>query len=162
MNASELVSDLTIRIYEPPLASYRDDGRISDTSNPLSVVMLLIDYETECSMNGIIGYLGNSSGQRLPETIDALRRIGCPEHASTLKQIQATAASGGMTYAATQLDRAGLTPFSITTFTGLHGDKWNDVSDFVDKLHDSVDWDAFWNAMVVFVGNHMEAIQRQM
>ena len=57
--------------------------------------MLLIDYETECSINGNTEYLGHSSGQRLPETVDALRKIGCSDHADVLHNIGITAASGG-------------------------------------------------------------------
>jgi hypothetical protein len=88
MNASELLDQLLVRVFEPPLASLRDDERISDRSNPLAVVMLLIECETECSMNGIDGYLGNSSSRRLPETIDALRTIGCPDHATIMENIR--------------------------------------------------------------------------
>ena len=161
MDASELLNDLLVQIYEPPLANIRDDGRISDTTNPLSVIMLLIDYETECSMNGITGYLGNSSGQRLPETIDALRTIGCSDHADVLHNIGSTAATGGMTHAAIQNDRTQLKPYSVTSFVELHGDKWAEVSDTIHNLYDTIDWDAFWPAMTSFVANNMNAIQRQ-
>ena len=161
MDASELLDDLSVRIYEPPLANIRDDGRISDTSNPLSVIMLLIDYETECSMNGINGYLGNSSGRRLPETIDALRMIGCTDHAEILQNIKTTAATGGMTHEAIQKDRTQLTPFAVTSFAKLHGDKWDEVCDTIHTLHDQVDWDTFWPAMTNFVDSHMATIQRQ-
>ena len=161
MDASDLLDDLSVRIYEPPLSNIRDDGRISDTSNPLSVIMLLIDYETECSMSGITGYLGNSSGQRLPETIEALCRIGCAEHADVLSNIGTAAATGGMTHSEIQNDRAQLEPFSVTSFAELHGDKWDEVSDTIHTLHDTVDWDAFWPALTKFVARHMAAIQRQ-
>jgi hypothetical protein len=95
MDASDVLDVLSVRIYEPPLANIRDDDRLSDTSNPLSVIMLLIDYETECSMNGITGYLGNCSGQRLPEAVDVLRKICCSDQADDRHKIGIMSASGG-------------------------------------------------------------------
>lgn len=162
MNAAQLLDELSVRIYESPLAEFRQDGRISDPSNPLSIVMLLIDYETECSMNGIVGFLGNSSGQRLPETIDAIRVIGCVDHAITLEQISATAASGGMTHNVIQQDRAGMKPFAVTSFAELHGEKWNAIVGTIHALHDSVDWDEFWQAATNFVGKHADKIECQL
>jgi hypothetical protein len=162
MDALDLLDELSVRIYEPPLASFRDDGRITDASNPLAVVMLLLDYETECSMNGIIGYLENASGQHLSETINAVCGLGCTEHAKILEKIQTTAATGGMTYNEIRKDATELEVFAVTSFADLHGDKWDDVCDTIEALHDAVDWDAFWKAMTAFVGKHKEQIQRQL
>ena len=161
MDASKLLDDLSVRIYEPPLSEYRDDGRICDTSNQLSVVMLLIDYETECSMNGINGFLGNSAGSRLSETISAVRQIGCIDHASTLEQIRETATAAGMTYDAIQDDCVGLAEFTVTSFAKLHGDKWDDARDRIRDLHDDVDWESLWQAMLEFVRNNVDSIARQ-
>lgn len=161
MDASKLLDDLSVRIYKSPLSNFREDGRICDTTNPLSVVMLLIDYETECSMNGINGFLGNSAGSRLGETIVAVRRIGCSDHATVLEEIQATANAAGMTYEAMQNDRSGLQEFAVTSFAALHGDKWDDAYDVIQALHDTVDWDSFWQATLEFVRNNKDLIVQQ-
>ena len=162
MDALDLLDELSVRIYEPPLASFRDDGRITDASNPLAVVMLLLDYETECSMNGVIGYLENASGQHLSETINTVCGLGCTEHAKILEKIQTTAATGGMTYDELQKADAVLAPFTVTSFADLHGDRWDDVCDAIEALHDAVEWDAFWKAITAFVGKHKDSIQRQL
>ena len=52
----DIVSELSIKIYEEPLASWRESSKITDLSNPLSVLMLIIDFETEVSMNGILNF----------------------------------------------------------------------------------------------------------
>ena len=161
MEASKLLDELSVRIYEPPLSNYRDDGRIRDTTNPLSVVMLLIDYETECSMNGVIGFLGNSTGSRLAETIIAVRKIGCVDHAEVLEQIRDTATTSGMSNEAIQDDRADLQEFAVTSFSELHGDKWDDACDTISMLHENVDWDSFWKATLDFVRNHIDSISTE-
>ena len=162
MNAAELLDDLSVRIYEPPLANLRDDGRILDTSNPLSVVMLVIDYETECSMNGIIGYLGNSAGERITETISALRVIGCSAHADKLTAIQVAATNGGMTHADIQTDREQVAPFAVTSFAELHGDKWDSTCDTINSIFDGIDCDELWPKMTEFIQAHMGEIEHQL
>jgi len=161
MDASKLLEDLSIRIYEQPLSDYRDDGRICDTTNPLSVVMLLVDYETECSMNSITGFLGNSAGSRLSETILAVRKIGCIDHANVLEEICETSIAAGMTHDAIQNDRYDLAEFTVASFADLHGDKWDDACDRIHALHKNVDWDSFWQAAIEFVRNNMDSIVRQ-
>jgi len=160
MDASQLVNHSSVRIYEPPLSDYRDDGRICDTTRPLSVVMLLIDYETECSMNGIIGFLGNSTGRRLTETITAVRKIGCIDHAKVLEEIREAASAAGMTHDAIQDDRSDLQEFTVSSFADLHGDKWEDACDTIGSLHDNVDWDSFWKATLEFVRSRQDSILR--
>ncbi len=162
MDASQLLDELSVLIYSPPLSDFRLDGRISDTTNPLAVVMLLIDYETEYSMSGITGFLGNSAGSRLPETIRAIRAIGSDEHADILESIQSTAISAGMTYDAMQADCVGLESFAVTSFEKLHGDKWGEACCSIHTLHDKVDWDSFWSAMLGFVEKNVDSIKSQL
>lgn len=39
-------------------------------------IIFIIDYDTELSMNGILGFLKNSTNKYLPQTITALKNIG--------------------------------------------------------------------------------------
>lgn len=70
---SNLLSNLSVAIYREPLWSFRNTAAFLNPGNPLALAMLLIDYETECSMSGIVTLLGNSTGTRMPETITALK-----------------------------------------------------------------------------------------
>lgn len=162
MAASQLLDELSVLIYRPPLTDFRSDGRITDATNPIAVVMLLIDYETECSMNGIIGFLGNEAGRRLSETIRVIRAIGSDEHADILESIQSTAISAGMTYDAIQADCVGLEPFAVTSFEKLHGDKWDEACYSIQTLHDKVDCDSFWSAVLGFVEKNFDSIKSQL
>lgn len=162
MDISDFLDELSVSIYSPLLTDFRLDGRISDTTNPLAVVMLLIDYETECSMGGITGFLGNSAGSQLPETIRAIRAIGSDEHADTLESIRSKAIAAGMTYNAMQADCAGLEPFAVTSFKKLHGDKWDEACCSIRTLHDKVNWDSFWSALRGFVEKNFDSIKSQL
>tara|TARA_R110002049_G_scaffold133887_3_gene293275 strand:+ start:1148 stop:1651 length:504 start_codon:yes stop_codon:yes gene_type:complete len=159
MDASELLDELSVRIYEPPLSLLREDGRISDVSQPISVAMLLIDYDTECSMNGILNFLGNSTGAYSRQTVLALRRIGCGDHADTLHEICRIATDAGMTHSAIQEDRASLTEFSVTSFDDTHGSKWDDVTARIQALHDDVDFADLYDRLTSFVGANRHSIE---
>ena len=159
---SNLRSDLSIAIYAEPLSCFRDTAAIRDPTNPLAVVMLLIDYETECSMSGIVTLLGNSTGSRLPETIKALESIGCASHATSLAQIQEIGRQSGMTYDAIQEDRSSLSEFTVTSFSALHGDKWDDATDRIRLIHDTVDFDEFWLKLNAYVARNEAELRSRM
>jgi hypothetical protein len=80
LSPAELIEALSIRIFQPPLSSARD--RLHDISEALRVPILVLDFDTELSMNGILGFLENSTGGLFPETIDAFEKIGASETVS--------------------------------------------------------------------------------
>ena len=65
MTPADLLTALSIKIYEPPLSEMREDCRIYGLSDPVAVLMLVIDFETEVSMSGITRNPGDRSGNRL-------------------------------------------------------------------------------------------------
>ena len=151
---SNLLSDLSVAIYKEPLCSFRNTAAFRDPGNPLAVVMLLIDYETGCSMNGIVTLLGNSTGTRMPETSAALSLIGCDSHAKALAEVCEIARESSMTYDAIQRDRASVENFAVTSFSSLHGDKWNDAIARIRLIHDAFDFDELWAKLGAYVEKH--------
>ncbi|WP_417393747.1 DMP19 family protein [Gimesia chilikensis] len=84
MTPEDLLGELSIRIYEPPLSDMREDGRICNAADPVAVLMLILDCDTEVAMNGIDNFIGNSSGRYMRETITALQTIGAQSQAALL------------------------------------------------------------------------------
>ncbi len=124
MTASELLDELSVKAYEEPLSALRESGQIADVSNPVCALMLVIDFETEFSMNGIADYLGNSAGAYADQTVEALVRMGCPDAAEKLRTILERSRAAGMTHEAVQAGRSGLPEYGVTSFAKTHGDKW--------------------------------------
>lgn len=79
------LEELSVRIYEPPLSSVRE--RMRDLPTALRTVVLAIDFDTEVTMQGILGFLENSTGLFLSETITAFEEIGASETARGLSDI---------------------------------------------------------------------------
>ena len=140
MTTDDLLSELSIKIYERPLSDMRNNGGIRDLSNPIAVMMLVFDFETEVSMNGINNFIGNSTGIYAKETVAALELIGCSNQSKQLKTILETAAAAAMTYDTIQQDRSGLSEYVITSFAQLHGEKWEGANSEIGKLESEIDY----------------------
>jgi hypothetical protein len=121
--------------------------------------MLLIDFETEVSMNGIVDLLGNSTGLYAFETADALRLVGCREDAAALTEILSVAATAGMTHAAIQQDRVGLAPFTVTTFHEAHGGKWDRACREVQRLGKQIDYSRVMAHLASFIDCHRASLE---
>ncbi len=158
MNAQDFLSELSIKVYEPPLSLLRDSGRHADLATPLSVLMLVIDFETEVSMNGVIDFIGNSPGRYATQTVQALSLMGCSQQSKVLSQILELASEAGMTHETIQNERAGLEPFTVTTFSDLHGDKWDSVTEAIYELEEQLELEAIWSNGEKFVEQHLQEL----
>ncbi|MHC4404088.1 MAG: DMP19 family protein [Planctomycetota bacterium] len=160
MTPADLLTEFSIKIYEPPLCEMRDDGQIRDPSNPIAVLMLVVDFETEVSMNGISNFIGNSTGLFANETVAALEIIGCDTQAAQLERILAIATDAGITHEAIQHERSGLPEYAITSFSELHGDKWNAASDEIQAVESEMDYSGMMSRAEDFVRLHVEAFRK--
>jgi hypothetical protein len=156
---AELVEALSIQIYSPPLSEHRNSGRIADTSAPLSVAMLILDFDTEVTMNGINLFLGNSTGDYARETVTALEIIGCADAARLLREIIDIATTAGMTRDAICADRTNLAPYAVTSWRQTHGDKWEAASDKIWKCHKQIPYPAVLEQLELFVGRHQYVLE---
>jgi hypothetical protein len=120
LSPAKLIEALSIRIYEPPLSNARD--RLREIAEALRVPILLLDFDTELNMNGMLGFLENSTGLYFAETIEAFDKIGASETVSILRAIEKTLKRHGVTPSGLRADFAGTQEYQITTFRELHGD----------------------------------------
>ena len=58
---------------------------------------LFLDFDTEVSINGMLGFLENSAGLRFPETIEAFDLIGASRTVAVLRDIETTLKRHGVT-----------------------------------------------------------------
>lgn len=159
MPTHTLLDQFAVKIYEPPLSALRDNGGVADLCNPLSVAMLLVDFETEVSMNGINNFIGNSTGRYINETIAALTTIGCHDDAALLSRILAVASAAGMTHQTIQAERSALEEFAITSFSQLHDSKWNAASAEIGQLASAIDFGRIIGNVDEFISKHEQVFK---
>ncbi|WP_307500117.1 DMP19 family protein [Paenibacillus brasilensis] len=85
-SAADLVEHIGSVIYGEEAGSIRD--MIYEVPESVRTIILLIDFDTELSMNGILGFLENSTGKYLNETISTLKLIKAEKDLSILEEIK--------------------------------------------------------------------------
>lgn len=161
LSPAKLIEALSIRIYEPPLSSARD--RLRELAEPLRVPILVLDFDTELNMNGILGFLENSTGLYFEETIEAFDKIGASETVSVLREIARILDRHGVTPLRLRENFAGVQEFQITSFRQLHGDLGTmpeEVEEDARRLYLYGETDTaepVWSLLEVFVGKNQSA-----
>jgi hypothetical protein len=134
MKPHDVIQDLAEDIYQGPLSGIRDEPDYPDLSNPLHVVVLLIDCDTEIDMNGMLGFLENMTGQHLAKTTEALEMIGAPKCAVLFQLVHETMDRHGVTWQHLRGAFRGAKEFQITSFHALHGEAFNQFANQVCEL----------------------------
>ncbi|TCM91006.1 uncharacterized protein DUF4375 [Paenibacillus sp. BK033] len=87
-SASELIEHVCSNRYKKENCSKEDKQGFKQLPRVLQDIILLIDLDTELNINGVLGFIENSSGRYLDETIDVLGRIRAVNDANALKEIK--------------------------------------------------------------------------
>lgn len=111
-SATDLVEHMGSVIYGEEASSIRD--MINEVPESLRTIILLIDFDTELSMNGVFGFLENSTGKYLNETITALKLIKAEKDSSIMEEIKELIE--GINFNR----QIKLEPYQVTTFEERH------------------------------------------
>ncbi|WFR62290.1 hypothetical protein P9222_29390 [Paenibacillus amylolyticus] len=125
MSGEEVVGSIAMDLYRAEFATIRDSG--PELPQVLRDIILIIDLDTELSMNGMSGFLENASGQYLVETIAAMERTGNDADAVILKKIEQMLSENGITHGQLRDNVNGLTEDDITTSLQTHGEQIHKV-----------------------------------
>jgi hypothetical protein len=127
---SEILGELAIKIYSPSFSALRGDLR--SIPEELRVPILIIDFDTAIQMNGMLGFLENSTGLYLLDTIDAFEAIGASRTANILRTIRGIMSDYGVTVEQLREDLASGEPGEITSFSKVHGERTAQMAELVD------------------------------
>lgn len=125
MSGEEVVGSIAMDLYRAEFATVRENG--SELPQVLRDIILIIDLDTELSMNGMTGFLENVSGQYLGETIEAMVRIGNEADADILIKIEQMLFDHGVTPRQLSENVNGLSEHDITTSLQTHGEQIHEV-----------------------------------
>jgi hypothetical protein len=131
LTASELLEELMVQAYNPPLVTFRSTRR-TPIEGCLHRLLLFIDFDTEVSMQGILGFLENSNGEFLPDVIAMFEDIGATETSTLLREIARIMEQQGLTHARLRQDLEGHEEYELTSFSKLHGPEAATVGNLID------------------------------
>jgi hypothetical protein len=120
MTADQLVWKLAVKVYEDPLVKVRSEPDYPNLGNPLHLVTLLIDADTEITMNSILGFLENMTGDHLSSTIEALDVIGAPKCAAVFRAVEECMKRHSVTWNRLRGDLADSEEFQVSSFRKPH------------------------------------------
>jgi Domain of unknown function (DUF4375) len=126
-SSAAMLEELSIRIYEQPLLALRE--QLPDLPAAIRVPILVIDFDTALNMEGILGFLENSTGLYLRETIEALHDIGAHETVNIMTKISEIMAKHNVSVADLRADFKSTELYEVTSFRKLHGEKCDEMTD---------------------------------
>jgi hypothetical protein len=155
----ELLNALAVQIYEPPLLAARE--RFAELGEALRIVILIIDFDSELAMNGMLGFLENPAGLWLHDTIKAMETIGAIDTATVLRRIERIMLAHGVTPTDLRADFQGHKAFEITTFAQVHGEHRKSMADEIlreaQHLYAASGWtNDLIGKLEAYVTNHRE------
>lgn len=128
----ELINDLGMRINRPPLNKLRDN--LANIPEVVRVIILIIDFDVEVHMNGMLGFLENSIGLYFEETIEAFRTIGARETTRILEDIRSTMSPFGVSTTQLRGNLQNSEEYEITSFNETHGEATGIMGEQIEEL----------------------------
>lgn len=162
MSPSDIINEIASNQYNKSNRHIKERNVFVKLPVVIKDILLLADFDTELNMSGILGFLENSSGLFLSETIDTLERIGAYEDMEVLRNISIILNRYGVS---TQTLRNNVNKenlYDITNFSNTHGAKYNEMADKIveeaEKLYVySYDRNIFDNLII-----HIEKNKKQL
>lgn len=121
LSSSEIVEHICDGIYKEDTYLIRDKEILKSIPQLIRDCVLLIDFDTEINMNGIFGYLENSTGQFIELTVEVLERIGAVSDAICLNNIMKILNESGLMTSNLYADVQNLEEYQVSNFSQTHG-----------------------------------------
>jgi hypothetical protein len=134
--ANEMLDYISERIYLEGTHRLRDEEVFNNLPRLLKDIFLLIDFDTELNMNGILGYLENSTGKYIDETIEVLLRIGALKDGNALRSIMKILSDYRLSTGDLHNNLLNTMEYQIISFIQTH--RINDI-DFYDRIQQEAD-----------------------
>ncbi|PZT53483.1 DMP19 family protein [Paenibacillus silvae] len=164
MSGEEIVGGIAMDIYRAEFSVIRE--RLSELPEVARDILLIIDLDTELSMNGLTGYLENASGEYLGQTIEALVRIGDETDAAILQKVQQLLSEHHVTVDQLRANVESLSEHDITTSLQTHGADIHEVLQQVQKaaelLSFQTDNEGSFDLLYQYVDEHKDRLRQQL
>lgn len=161
-----LLNEIGQKAYNQPLCAIRSETDWPTLSNPLHVVLLILDFDVEVNINGLLGFLENTGGQWLDETAAAFQAIGADSTAELLARTRARMVEAGVTFAVLREPSLRGKQYEISSFSERHGSRLDDFADAIQFIGDGLyvnDSDQIpLRLLESFVEQHANTIQSEL
>ncbi|WP_010252876.1 DMP19 family protein [Acetivibrio cellulolyticus] len=133
MSSSEIINEIASNQYNGKNGHLKDPIVFTKLPIVLQDILLLADFDTELNMNGILGFLENSTGLYLNETIEALGRIDAIEDRKIMDDIRSIMMAYGCSPINLRENVNKGYEYEITNFISTHGEEYEEMADKIEK-----------------------------
>lgn len=162
MSASDIIDEIASNLYKKENFHVRTPNIINKIPLIIKHIILLIDFDIEVNMNGILGFLENSTGLFLEDTIDALERIGANEDTKILKNIKNIMEKYNISTNDLRENVNSGSLYEISSFIEIHGDEYDDMADEIsmeaDKLYISDPNRNVFDNLEIYIKKHKKEL----
>ncbi|MBM7568151.1 DMP19 family protein [Paenibacillus sacheonensis] len=137
-NPEAILAHIAMNIYESDYKKLREKESFGLLPVLLQDIILLINFDIELQMNGIIGFLENSSGEFFEETIQALYRIHASEDFKIMSGIKDLLLLNHIDLRKIREDMNSLYLYQVSTSSDLHGRNMNELLDVIATQADGL------------------------
>ncbi|NOU98621.1 DMP19 family protein [Paenibacillus planticolens] len=136
LSSKAIVEQIALNIFESDFLKLREKEFFVNLPVVLQDIILIIDFDIELQMSGIIGFLENSTGNYFEETIEALYRINAIKDFKAMKNIKFLLFSNGIGTNTLREKLSNLSQYQVANSSLTH-DK--NVSDLLNEIASEAD-----------------------
>jgi hypothetical protein len=138
-SGEEIINEIALNIYNEENNHLTQKDAFYKLPAVIRDIILVINLDTELNMQGILGFLENSTGLFLGDTIDTLQRIQAKEDYEILKSIKSILEQNNVSTQDLRNNVDNQMEYSITSFSETHSSKYDamvsEISEVADKLY---------------------------
>lgn len=135
-DGQRILNEIGQNAYRKPLVDIRSQPDWPTLSNPLHVILLILDFDIEVDINGLFGFLENSSGRWLDETAAAFLSVGADSTAELLTRVRAQMIESDVTFSGLRDPNVRGVEYEVSTFSQRHGSKLDEFADAIRRIED--------------------------
>jgi hypothetical protein len=162
MSAAEIIDEIASNLYKKENFHIKNENMMYQIPLVIKDTILLIDFDIEVNMNSILGFLENSTGLFLNETIDALERIGAFEDMKVLINIREIMEKYKVTTHDLRNNVNKESLYEISSFIETHGDEYDEMADEIsmeaDKLYIGDPNRNIFDNLEIYIEKHKNAL----
>jgi len=162
LSAEDIIGQISLRLYEQENFHIRDNEIFSSLPMVLRDIIFIIDLDTEITMEGILGFLENSTGLFLEDTILTLERIKANEDQSVMSSIRDILKKYNVsTYDLKEnVNKGNL--YDISVFSKTHGSQYDEMAEEIsaeaEKLYLNRESGNIFNYLIEYVEENKRAL----
>ncbi|MET3544881.1 hypothetical protein ABID47_001475 [Paenibacillus favisporus] len=138
-SGEEIINEIALNLYNEENYHLTERDTFDKLPAVIRDIILVINLDTELNMQGILGFLENSTGLFLNDTIETLQRIQAEEDYDILKAIKSILEQNNVSTQDLRNNVDNQMEYSITSFSETHSSKYDDmvseISEVADKLY---------------------------